>query len=338
MDEKMSKNHLVIGVTYHGSVQKTLSGLDNVHGKHISADRLKRHLEWYKKRFQVVGLGELMRTVRSGKNPPDRSLFVVFHDGYRHNYEVAFPILKDYGIKATFFLTTSFIGTEKRFWGDVLDAAVKHSEKDGITIGDDLKKLDLSSDEKRYTAALELRRLLKPLPEDLFRERFAEALSNLGFDSENDVPRLGNHEHCLDWNMVREMARAGMEFGSHTHRHIICARQSAETAREEMAISKSTIKREIGVECELFCYPNGSYPRDGNDDTDRLAGQVGYRHVLYMVGPYNLINADTFRLTGIAFGEDSDRRELERSLSARRFWARKLRRSPIWPWEKDHPD
>ncbi len=334
----MSKNHLVIGVTYHGSVPEALRGLDNVHGKHISAQRLKRHLEWYTKRFSVVPLGELMRAARSGGSLPDRALFIVFHDGYRHNYEVAFPILKDFGIRATFFLTTAFIGTDRRFWVDVLDAAVKYSKKEEISIGNEGKKLSLSSPEKRYTAALELRRLLKPLPEDIFAKRFPEVLAALGFKSADDPPRLGDHERCLDWDMVREMARGGMEFGSHTHRHIICARQNPATARAEMALSKATIEREIGSECELFCYPNGSYPRDGNDDTDRLAQEVGYRHVLYMVGPYNLINARTFRLTGIAFGEDSDRRELERSLSSKRFRARRLRRAPIWPWEKDHLD
>lgn len=334
----MYKSHLVFGVTYHGSVPEPLSGLDNVHGKHISAVKLREHLKWLREKFTIVGLETMMRDWRAGNPPPRHSLFVVFHDGYRHNYEIAYPILKEFGIKATFFLTTDFISSDKRFWVDLLDAAVKYSKKETVRIDFAQETLDLSDQRKRYETALQLRRILKPLPEDLFETRFTETLTVLGFPAKQDIPKLGEHERCMDWDMVREMAAGGMEFGSHTHHHIICARQDAKTAREEMERSKATIEKETGRNCELFCYPNGSYPRDGNEITDRIAREVGYQHVLYMVGPYNLIHPGTFRLTAIAFGEKSDQRELQRTLSSKRFWARKLRRSPIWPWERDSLD
>jgi peptidoglycan/xylan/chitin deacetylase (PgdA/CDA1 family) len=264
----------------------------------------------------------------------------VFHDGYRDNYDVAYPILKEFSLKATFFLTTNFIGTGERFWVDLLDAAIKYTRREELHLvsKEDEAILPLQNNEQRYEAAVKLRWALKRLSSDIFWDYLDGILSDLGFKSREDVPHLGDHEHCMDWDMVREMAKGGMEFGSHTHRHIICARQDEATARQEMITSKALIEREIGKPCELFCYPNGYYPRDGNENTDRIASEVGYYHTLYMVGPYNLLHKDIFKITAIAYGEDSDIPELERTLSRYRYTLRKLKRSRIWPWEHDRLD
>ena len=45
-----------------------------------------------------------------GYKLPENSVLVTFDDGYKNNYVEAFPILKKYGIKATIFLNTKYIG------------------------------------------------------------------------------------------------------------------------------------------------------------------------------------------------------------------------------------
>ncbi len=333
----MAKSTLAFGVTYHGSVPEPLGGLDNVYGKHISAKSLRNHLKWLRKHFQILGLGELIRCIRKGERIPNNSLFIVFHDGYRDNYYVAFSLLNELGLTATFLLATDFIETGNRFWVDVLDAALKNTEKKAIEVVTRFGKelIPLTNGGDKYDGALKLRNILKSLSSEQFEKHFSEVLSDLGYLNRDSVPWLGEHEHCMDWSMVRKMSEAGMEFGSHSHRHLICARQDRITTKEEMNISKKIIEEETGRECEIFCYPNGNYPRDGNDDTDVIASRLGYKMVLYMVGPYNLLHSDTFRLTGIAYGEGSDMRELKRTLSKKRYYWWKLRRSTIWPWDTD---
>ncbi|MFC1633559.1 polysaccharide deacetylase family protein [Planctomycetota bacterium] len=51
--------------------------------------------------------------IQNGTSLPSKAIAVTLDDGYRDNYENAYPVLKEYNIPATVFLTTGFIGTGK---------------------------------------------------------------------------------------------------------------------------------------------------------------------------------------------------------------------------------
>jgi peptidoglycan/xylan/chitin deacetylase (PgdA/CDA1 family) len=60
-------------------------------------------------RFKVVRLCDLPKMMASG-SPETNFACVTFDDGYRDNYGVALPVLERFGIKATFFIATGFLG------------------------------------------------------------------------------------------------------------------------------------------------------------------------------------------------------------------------------------
>jgi peptidoglycan/xylan/chitin deacetylase (PgdA/CDA1 family) len=60
---------------------------------------------------------------------------------------------------------------------------------------------------------------------------------------------------CLTWGEVRELNRAGMEFGSHTVNHPKLYELDAAQIRRELAESKAVIERELGEGIVSFAYP-----------------------------------------------------------------------------------
>jgi hypothetical protein len=54
----------------------------------------------------------------------DRSVAITFDDGYADNLHNARPLLERYGMPATFFLTSGYIGREREFWWDELERLI----------------------------------------------------------------------------------------------------------------------------------------------------------------------------------------------------------------------
>ena len=91
----------------------------------VSAIEFEKQLKWLKnKNYKVVTIEEAIRM----KN--QKSAVITFDDGYRDNYEIAFPILKKYGFNATIFIATDFIGTEKIYHWDKDKIGLHGDEED----------------------------------------------------------------------------------------------------------------------------------------------------------------------------------------------------------------
>lgn len=67
--------------------------------------------------FKVVKLHDLVTRIRENRQLPAKSVAITFDDGFQSVYDVALPVLKDYGYPATVFLVTSFCGKNNRWDG-----------------------------------------------------------------------------------------------------------------------------------------------------------------------------------------------------------------------------
>jgi len=85
----------------------------------------------------------------------------------------------------------------------------------------------------------------------------------------------------LSWDECRDMASAGMTFGSHTVSHARMADLPEADVERELRASREVIERELSRECRHFCCPWG---RPGVDFTPErepaIAQRVGYRSFL----------------------------------------------------------
>lgn len=94
-----------------------------------------------------------------------------------------------------------------------------------------------------------------------------------------DAPQRFKGDDCLTWPQVRELRRAGVEFGSHTVTHPQLRAVGAGQLRHELRASKTEMEQRLGEAVETFAYPY-AFP-----ETDRsfVAGfcstlrECGYR-------------------------------------------------------------
>lgn len=76
----------------------------------ITADKFRRDMQYLKDNDFTTLLPEELVPILRGKRPcPERAVVVSFDDGYRSNYTLAYPILREYGCKAVISLITANI-------------------------------------------------------------------------------------------------------------------------------------------------------------------------------------------------------------------------------------
>ncbi len=76
----------------------------------ISPELFRRQMLWIKQnRYQVIGL-EACAKGKWAEGIWERKVAITFDDGYLDNYQHAFPVLKECGFAAAFFVTTEDVG------------------------------------------------------------------------------------------------------------------------------------------------------------------------------------------------------------------------------------
>jgi len=60
--------------------------------------------------YHTISPDDLYNSLEGNAELPENPVLITFDDGYRDNYENAYPILQKYGFKGTIFVITSFLG------------------------------------------------------------------------------------------------------------------------------------------------------------------------------------------------------------------------------------
>jgi peptidoglycan/xylan/chitin deacetylase (PgdA/CDA1 family) len=226
---------------------------------------------YLKRRFEIVDLDAAVEIVHGRRTPGRAEVLLTFDDGYRDNFEEAFPVLRTHGVSATFFLPTAFVGTGRLPWWDVIAFVVKNSraERIGLTYPE-AADFDLAP-ANRARAIMAILNLFKR-PEVTDTERF---LAELEVACGVARPTASAERCFLNWDEAREMQAGGMCFGSHTHTHEILGKLPYARQLEELGSSREIMERELGREIGTLAYPVGQ--RDSfTQETFTALGAAGY--------------------------------------------------------------
>lgn len=223
--------------------------------------------------YHPVTCRDLVASLDGGKPLPRDAILVTFDDGYDDNHRIAFPILRELGVPATFFVATGHIDNGQAYAYDWLAHLMLTARTDRLRMpgaGIDLP-LPESLHARRELVGTVLDRL-----KYLDNAGQLEAIARL--ESELGRPRSAGHPDCtpMSWDQLREMHAAGMEIGGHGVHHRMLAKLSDEELHDEIAQSQARLTTELGTPAIAMSYPVGG-PDAYDDRVVSVATENGFR-------------------------------------------------------------
>ena len=274
-----------------------------------SVSEFRAQMEYLASHFFPVTLADVLAALDGGKPLPRRAVVITLDDGHADTYTNAFPVFRSVGIPAAVFLATGYVGAGGVFWFDEVSHLIFRTTQTQLDLPGVRQRLSLADvSARRKTTEIVLNHL-KSLPDPQRRECIDWLSNILRTDARSELAGLSG---VLTWDQVREMARAGIEFGSHSVSHPILTQLDDSVLQRELCTSRAEIEKQIGGVVNVLAYPEGG-PTAFDTRVMNAARQAGYRLALsYIPGVNSLSRLNRFALK---------RLQIERTTSRQRFRA-----------------
>lgn len=208
-------------------------------------------------RCAVLPLDEAVTRLYEG-DLPDRAVAITFDDGTADFKSQAFPLIKEFEMPVTLYLTTFY----SHYNRPVFDLMVSYLLWKGREETLDLKALidhdssiELRSDDAQNTARVAIlefarEQKLSAVEKDALAANLAHAL-HLDYDFLIEQRIMRN----LTPEEVTELAAAGVDIQLHTHRHRVP--REHDLFLREIEDNRQSIHAMTGKHSSHFCYPSG---------------------------------------------------------------------------------
>jgi len=262
-------------------------------------DTFESQMKWLKSNFQVLSESELLEVVANPEFFEGHLAAVTFDDGYRDNYDLAFPVLSAHAVPAMFFVCPALIDERRLGWWDLIAYLVKQSERASVSLRGEVIPLG----EHKPAAIRKFTGWMKQLPaaETVnLPEKLAEACG-VQFPDQSFCDR-----QLMTWEQIRAVRLHQIAIGSHTQTHRVLATLPEEGQRWEMTESKTALEAQLGAPVRTLAYPVGGY-ENFTTLTMRLARDCGYAGAFSFHSGINLPgDGNPFNLRRIAPADHFD--------------------------------
>lgn len=209
---------------------------------------LAEQLRFLARNYRVVPLSGVVDAVRGRARQRGQEVALTFDDGLLNNYLFAYPLLRQLGLPATFFVCPELV--DRREWIWTHEARARLDSASPGARGELAQELGATgrapehvvqwlkglSDARRLQAML---RLQDATPR--FRPSRAQKL----------------RYQLMTWRHLRELDPQLISIGSHTLTHPILPRCPPAKIRREVGHSRRVLEQRMGRPVRFFCYPDG---------------------------------------------------------------------------------
>lgn len=229
-------------------------------------------METLAKHCSPIGIEELLRAL-DGAPLPKNPVIVSFDDGYQSCHDVALPILRAVGIRATFFIATSFVNDRRLYWWERVALLVNQATRSAALVYPKHLVLEPRSPATRK-ALLEIIKNTPKLDVNRFLVGVAAAL---GVNWNDQIEAGYANGLIMTWDHIRALARAGMDVESHSRSHRVLQTLDDADLRDELAGSREDLESQLGRPVRAIAYPVGRRLGKGTDRIRRAVADAGYR-------------------------------------------------------------
>ncbi|WP_078125521.1 polysaccharide deacetylase family protein [Leptospira alexanderi] len=296
----MPANELTI-LLYHGVSDYNSFGIENYCNKHISAASFRSQMEYISRYCTVLSMDEVCDLHLSGKDYPKNAVAVTFDDGFRNNFTIAAPILEEYKVPATFYITSGIVNTDIMFWVDQLEDCLNLCNKSSIKI--DLDKsttFSLDGFENKEKALIEIKKYCKSVNS----ARKDEIVKQVVYETEilPSVSHSKNYEK-IDWQQLKDLSKNPLFIiGGHSMYHnVLTSFDSEEKLNLDICLSIDLLSYNLGFNLTHYAYPEGQYSHY-NESVVRILKKKGIICSPSAVHGTNNKNVDLFSLKRIMVG------------------------------------
>ena len=174
--------------------------------------------------FNVLPLAEALEKNKTA-TLPSRAVAITFDDGYSDNYLNALPILKKYGLNATFFIASGYLNGGI-MWNDQVVESIRRMTLDKIDLTEvGLDTYQIDNEIEKSTASQQIINKIKHL-DVIERQKIADFISLKVEQMPTDL--------MMTNEQVIKLHQSGMEIGGHTVSHPIMAKLDEQTVEKEL--------------------------------------------------------------------------------------------------------
>ena len=246
----------------------------------VSPQHFAEHLKALRKHVNPVSLTQLAQSHQKG-NIPDQAVAITFDDGYADNLHNAKPLLEQYSVPATVFVTSGTLGQAREFWWDELERILLqpgtlpeilelkiNNKTFHWELGDstDYSEYDyqrycgwiVNSQEFptfRHSLYLTLHQLIQPLPDAEVYQVMDELLAWSG----KKTVRFSSNRTLSKKELLLLKQGNMIEIGAHTVSHPFLSMLSKSRQQHEIIQNKIALEEYLGQQVNLFAYPYGNY-------------------------------------------------------------------------------